>query len=99
MSGHVFRKIPQNSKKFPEICSAFSKSKKTIIFVTKLIQNDYIDQNLVKFSHKLQIMANFPLKSSIFQNFRRLRRRKFGVLCPKEAYVFGVRAPLGQGPL
>ena len=45
MYGHFFRKIPQNFQKFPEIFSTFSKLKKTIVFVTKLVQNDYIDQN------------------------------------------------------
>ena len=30
----------------------FSKSKKTIVFVPKLVRNHYGDQNLVKFFHK-----------------------------------------------
>ena len=92
-----FEKFPKISRKFPEIFSTFSKSKKTIIFVTKLVRNDYIDQNLVKFSHKTPKNDHFPLKPLIFQNFRRLRRRKFGVLCPKKADFFVVRVPPWAG--
>ena len=44
-------------------------------------------------------MVNFPLKPLIFQNFRRLRRRKFGVLCPKKPDFLELGSPaLGQGP-
>ena len=51
------------------------------------------------FPIKLQKTANFSLKPLIFPNFRRLRRRKFGVLCPKKADFFVVRVPpWGQGP-
>ena len=61
-----FEKISKISKKFPEILSTFSKSIKTFIFVPKLVQNHYIDQNLAKFSHETQKMANFSLKFLIF---------------------------------
>ena len=46
MSGNFFRKISQNCQKFPDIFSTFLKEKRTIVFVIKLVQNDYIDQNL-----------------------------------------------------
>ena len=39
---NFFRKI---SQKISEIFSTFSKSKQTVIFVPKLVQNHYIDQN------------------------------------------------------
>ena len=93
-----FEKISKISEKFPEILSTFSKSIKTFIFVPKLVQNHYIDQNLAKFSHKTPKTANFSLKSLIFQNFRRLRRRKFGVLSPQKSRIFWRRGPpLGPG--
>ena len=69
MSGNFFEKFPKISKKFPEIFSTFSKPKKTIIFVTKLVQNDYIDQNLVKFSHKTPKNDHFSLKTLNFSKF------------------------------
>ena len=64
-----FGKFPKFSKKFPDISQLFQNRKKTIIFVTKLVQNDYIDQNLVKFSHNIPKTANFSLKPSIFKIF------------------------------
>ena len=91
MSGNFFRKI---SEKFPEIFSTLSKSKKTIIFVTQLVQNDYIDQNLVKFFHKTQKRANFSLKTLIFPNFRRLRCRNFDVLGPSGPDFLELGSPL-----
>ena len=78
------------SQKFSEKFSTFSKSNKTIVFVPKLVQNHYIDQNLAKFFLKTPKNNQFSPKTSIFQNFRRLRRQKFGVLCPKNPEFFGV---------
>ena len=56
-----FEKFPKISKKFPEIFSIFAKSKKTTVFVTKSVRNDYIDQNLVKISHKTPKHFQFSL--------------------------------------
>ena len=53
-----------------------------IIFVPKLVQNHYMDENLAKFPIKLK-NGQFFLIPFIFQNFRRLRPQKFRVLCPK----------------
>merc|ERR1711989_70498 len=65
-----FEKFPKISKNFPEIFSTFSKSKKkTIIYVTKLVQNDYIDQNSVKFSLKTPKNGQFFLKNLDFSKF------------------------------
>ena len=46
-----------------------------------------------KFPLKLQKSANFHIRPLIFQNFRRLRRRKFGVLGPSRPDFFGVGVP------
>ena len=53
-----------------------------MILVFKLVRNHHLDQKLGKFSIKTPKSAIFPLKPFIFQNFRRLRRRKCGVLGP-----------------
>ena len=64
-----FEKISKISEKFPEILSTFSKSIKTFIFVPKLVQNHYIDQNLAKFSHKTPKNGQFFLKIPYFLKF------------------------------
>ena len=66
MSGNFFRKI---SQKFPEIFSTFSKSKKTIIFAPKTVQNHNINQNLAKFSLKIPKIVDFSLKTLNFSKF------------------------------
>ena len=53
-------------EKFPEIFSTFSKSKKIIVFVPKLVQNHYIDQNLAKFYLKTTKNCRFFLKNLHF---------------------------------
>ena len=55
----------RTKRKHPEIFSTFSKLKETIVFVTKLVQNDCINQNLVKFSHKTPKNVQFLLKTLI----------------------------------
>ena len=83
-------KLPWNLRKFSQLFQ----NRKTVIFLTKLVQNYYIDQNLAKFSHKTPKTSFFSLKPSVFQNFRRLWYQIFGVLCPKNPILFGVRVPL-----
>ena len=93
-----FEKFPKISKNFPEIFSTFSKSKKTIIFAPKTVQNHNINQNLAKFSLKTPTNRRFLLKNSIVLKFSAPSARKiwgfmsqkFGVLCPKGS-------PLGRG--
>ena len=94
-----FEKFPKISKKFPEIFSTFSKSKKTIIFVTKLVQNDYIDQNLVKFSHKTPKNDHFSLKTLNFSKFSAPSAPKiWSFMSQKSRFFWSQGPPLGQGP-
>ena len=88
-----FEKFPKISKKFPEIFSTFSKSKKTIIFVTKLVQNDYIDENLVKFSHKTPKNGQFFLKTPNFSKFSAPSAPKIWSFMSQKTRFFGVRVP------
>ena len=93
-----FRKIPQNFQKFPEIFSTFSKSKKTIVLVTKLVQNGYIDQHSVKFSHKTPKNVQFLLKTLNFSKFSAPSAPKIWSFMSQKSRFFGVRVPsLGQG--
>merc|ERR1712163_8891 len=62
-----FEKFPKISRKFPEIFSTFSKSKKTITFAPKIVQNHYINQNLAKFPRKTPKIADFSLKTLNFE--------------------------------
>ena len=57
-----FEKFPKISRKFPEIFSTFSKSKKTAIFTPKIVHNHCMNQNFAKFSLKTQKIANFKNK-------------------------------------
>ena len=100
MSGNFFRRIPQNFLKFREIFSTFSKSKKTIDFVTKLIQNYYIDQNLAEFSHKTPKNGNFFLKALNFSKFSASSAPKIrSFMSQKTDFLeLGSPPPLGQGP-
>ena len=59
------------SQKFSEKFSTFSKSKKTIVFVPKLVQNHYIDQNLAKFALKPPKKTIFTWNPPFFLKFRR----------------------------
>ena len=96
---NFFRKISKISQQISEIFSTFTKSKKKLLFlypnwskITILIK---IKPN---FYLKLQKIANFPSKTSIFQNFRRLRCRKFGVLShQKSRFFWSWGPPLGPG--
>ena len=72
---------------------SFLKIEKTSIFVPKLVQNDYINQNWAKSFPKTK-NSNFFFKSFIFQNFRRLWRWKFEVLCPKNPDFLELGSPL-----
>ena len=65
----LFEKISQISKKIMKIFQLFRNRKNNIIFELKLVQNHYIDQNLVKFLPKVQITAIFSLKTAIFSKF------------------------------
>ena len=86
-----FEKFPKISRKFPEIFSTFSKSKKTAIFTPKIVHNHYINQNLAKFSLKTPKNSRFSLKILDFSKFSApsapkiwsFMSQKFGVLCPK----------------
>ena len=88
MSNIFFEKLPKISKKFPEILTTFLKSKETIVFVSKLVRNCYIDEKLAKLSHITPKSGQFFLKPLIFQNFRRLRRRNLVIYVPKETKIF-----------
>ena len=60
----------------------------------KIVQNHYINQNLCKIPLKLQ-NSRFFLKNPNFLDFR---RRKFGVLCPKNLEFYVQKVPrLGSG--
>ena len=90
LSGNSFpNDYPNFPKHLLKFCKLYQNLKKTIIFVTKLVQNYYTDQNSANFSLKT-LKLPFSLKSFIFQNFRRLRPRKFGVLYPKITDFIGV---------
>ena len=93
MSGNLFEKFPKFSNKIFEILPTFSKLMKIDIFVPKLVQNHYVDQNLAILSHRTPKNCRFSLKTFMFYNFRRLWRRKSGVLCPKNTNFFGLRVP------
>ena len=99
MSGNFFENFSRISEKISEIFSTFSKSKKTIIFVTKLVRNEYIDQNLVKFSHETPKNGQFSLKTLNFSQFSAPSAPKFGVLCPKKADFLELvpPSPLSEG--
>ena len=56
-------------KNFLKNFQLFQNRKKTIVFVTKLVQNDYIDQHSVKFSHKSPKNVQFLLKTLNFSKF------------------------------
>ena len=60
-----FREVPKNFLNFHELF----KNKKTIIFVPKLVQNQYIDQILAECSLKTTITVNFSSKPSFFKIF------------------------------
>ena len=93
-----FEKFPKISKRFPEIFSTFSKSKKTIIIVTKLVQNDYVDQNLAKFSNKTKKRPFFPKNYQFFKTFVAFDAENLEYDVPKTRF-FRVRvSPLGLGP-
>merc|ERR1712163_47553 len=64
-----FENFTKISRKFPEIFSTFSKSKKITIFTPKIVHNHYINQNLVKFSHKTPKNYRFFPKNPKFSNF------------------------------
>ena len=64
----------------------------------QIVQNHYIHQSMAKFPLQTPKIANFSLKTLHFSNFWRLRRRKFGVLCPKNSEFFGEGVPPGRGP-
>ena len=65
-----FEKFPKISRKFPEIFSTFSKSKKTAIFTPKIVHNHYINQNFAKFSLKTPKNSRFfPKNPKFFKIF------------------------------
>ena len=74
-------KLPKISNKISE---TFSKLKKVVIFVPKLVRDHYVDKNVTMFPIKLQKTTELSLKPSIFQNFGRFRCQKFGDLCYKK---------------
>ena len=86
MSGKFFESFPKISWNF----STFLKSKKNIIFYPKQSKITIFIKIRPNFSLNPQNIAIFPLETLLFQNFRRLRSRKFGVLCPKNPEFFGV---------
>ena len=83
-----FEKISKISEKFPEILSTFSKSIKTYIFVQKLVQNHYIDQNLAKFSHKTPKNGQFFLKIPYFSKFSAPSAPKIWSFIPPKIPIF-----------
>merc|ERR1712163_63522 len=58
--------FPEIFRKRPENFSIFFKSKKTIIFASKLVQNHHIDLNLAKFSPKTPKKCQFLYKTLKF---------------------------------
>ena len=73
MSYNFFEKFPKNFLKFFQL---FQKSKKTIIFMPKIVQNHYINQNLGKNSLKTPKIAGFSLKTLNFSKFSALSAPK-----------------------
>ena len=55
-----FKKFPKISKKFVKFFQLFQNRKRNIFFELKLVQNHYIDQNLVKFPPKVKKLPIFP---------------------------------------
>ena len=86
---HFFSK---NSPEFPNFSwnflIFFKSEKKTIIFVTKFVQIDYIDQNLAKFSHKTPKDGHFLLKPSIFQIFGAFGAENLEFYVPKTRFLW-----------
>ena len=91
--------LPIFFEKFPRRFVKFFKNRKiTIIFEPKLVQNRYIDQNLAKFSLKLQKNFKFFLKNFYFlKNFPPSAPKicSFGT---QKTQFFVVRASWGQPP-
>ena len=94
-----FEKFPKISQKFSEIFSTFSKSKKTIIFASKIVQNHYINQNLAKFSLKTPKNSRFSLKILDFSKFSAPSAPKIWSFMSQKSRFFWRRGtPLGGGP-
>ena len=95
-----FEKFPKISRKFPEIFSTFSKSKKTITFAPKIVQNHYINQNLAKFSLKTPKNGRFFLKTpKFFKIFGAFGAENVEFYVPKMWSFMSQRVPpLSRGP-
>ena len=92
----------KNCPKFPKISwnfVNFFKIKKTIIFVSKLVWNHYIDENSAEFSHKTpkkrSIFSKTPLFFKIFGAFGALNLEFY---VPKIPKFLEKGSPLGGGP-
>ena len=92
-TSNFFRKISQNFPKFVKIFQLFQNRKIDIIFELKLVQNLFIDQNLVKFSPKSKKTANFSLKTAIFSKFSPPSAPKICTFDTQKTRIFVVRAP------
>ena len=94
------------SQKFSEKFSTFSKSKKTILFVPKLVQNHYIDQNLAKFFLKIPKNNQFFPKNLNFSKFSAPSPSKIWSFMSQKSRIFwswghpwdGVLSPKKQYP-
>ena len=93
MSGNFFEKFSKICKNFPVILSTFLKSKKAIIFVTKVVQNDYIDQTLVKFSRKTPKNGQFFFNTLYLSKFLAPSAPKIWSFISRKVDCFGVRVP------
>ena len=92
-----FRKF----SKFGVLCPVIFSKKSPIFprnFVAKLVQYDYIDQNLAKFSHKSPKNVHFVLKTLNFSKFSAPSAPKTWSVISKKP-IFFVSPPLGPGSL
>ena len=95
MFSTFFEKFPKVSRNFPKI---FPTSKK-LFFVPKIVQNHYINQNLVKFSLKISKIAEFSLNPHFFKNISAFSAKNSEFFVPKTPIFWSLGpSPLSWGP-
>ena len=93
-----FRKATKIFWKISWDFSTFPKVKKTIIVVSKLVRNHYIDQNLAKFFHRTKKTSRFFLKNLNFSKFSAPPASKIWSFMYQKRDFFGVWSLHGPGP-
>ena len=92
-----FEKLPKISKKILKFYQLFQNRKKTVIFVSNLVQNQYFDQNLAKFSNKTQKNSQIFFEKLFFQIFGAFGAENLKLYAPKIPNFLELAPPLGPG--